>query len=361
MSEPLGVIPFGEICPEASVRVALINGVQYLSVRDFIMAMCGQNHVHASKTWSRISETFKEEVSTFCQYLKFKGPGQKEQPVIQFQGAIKLMMQLPGERAKQFRSKASEILTRYYAGDKTLLVDVEANAESGASINEAARAALPDVMAELDNKRRRIVTISDKELAKLTSVTAHMKEQNAFLREHIQLKREFYGIELSYERDKLGVAGQARTQELEHESAKVAIIDKERKSEIEYKKALKAIESGTVVEPPTPFTTVLKVFNNHRGEFNRITSKNKDRLLCYAGKKVAELYRKDIGMYPLTTMQDNLEVKQYPVEWDNVILEALRAVSKDILAGSNQQHIDGMFIRTERGQDTIVNLSFGAA
>jgi len=52
------------------------------------------------------------------------------------------MMWLPGENAKKFRSKAAEILTSYYAGDVSLLKEIEANAASDAPINQMARASL---------------------------------------------------------------------------------------------------------------------------------------------------------------------------------------------------------------------------
>jgi hypothetical protein len=370
MSESRDVIPFGELISGASVRVALIKGVQYLSVRDIIMVMCGQTADRATKTWRNLSDKRKEEVRQILTNLKFKGTGQKEQPVIQFQGAIKLMMWLPGERAKQFRSQASAILTRYYAGDKTLLADVIDNAESGAGINEAAREALPDLVDEMGTKRRRIVTtISEKELVR-------MKEQNVFLREHIELKRAFYGAELSYERDKLAVVGQSRAQELQHESTKLQhesarfdLMDKERKSEVEYKKALKAIESGPAkisptnpvqatstspvqatstspvqaapippvqvtsrrpVEvspsPPAGFTTVLHVFEKNVREFLWIDPINKDKFFSDVGKQVAEAYQKAGGTLPSTAAYDYRGLTQYPIAWENTILEALRAV-----------------------------------
>jgi hypothetical protein len=386
MSVSLSVIPFGELISGASVRVALIKGVQYLSVRDLIMVMCGKESNQASEVWRRVSEERKAEVKAFCFNLKFKGNGQREQPVIQFQGAIKLMMWLPGEQAKQFRSQASAILTRYYAGDKTLLADVIANAESGAGINEAARDALPDVVDELGTKRRRTVTtISEKELVR-------MKEQNVFLREHIDLKREFYGVELSYERDKLAMVGQGRAQELQHESTKlqhestkIDLLDKERKSEVEYKKALKAMESGPAkisstspvqatltrpvqaiptrlvqaastapfqvtwtgpveatpmppvqvtstrpVEgsssPPAGFTTALHVFEKHVHEFLWIDPSYKGTFFLDVGKKVAEAYQKAGGILPRTAVYDCYGLTQYPIVWENTILGALRSV-----------------------------------
>jgi len=366
------VVPFHEIAPNASVRYAIIEGVGYLSVRDIIMAVCcneeedakkdkRKKQAKASQTWHTLPETCKNEVSLFLRNLQFKGPGQSEQPVIQFQGALKLLMWLPGTHAKILRSKASEILTRYFAGDSSLHAEVEANAESGAAINEAARAALPQVVVE-SNKRRKTVATLEKELAVLTVVTSNLKEQNLSLREQIELKRELYGVELGYERDKLGVAGQGRAQELEHERAKLSLMDESRKSEVEHKKALKAIENGPVVEaslPPSAYTTVLKVYTKHQHEFSCVPSKAKMGLLRVAGKKAADTYRGVNGLHPSTIPENDLEVKQYPVEYEDMIMSSLRAACKDILAGGSQQPIDGMFIKARKeGQDTIVNLNF---
>ena len=38
------LIPFDEIVPGAKVRVAVINGKQYLSVRDLIMHLCNKDN-----------------------------------------------------------------------------------------------------------------------------------------------------------------------------------------------------------------------------------------------------------------------------------------------------------------------------
>ena len=111
----MSVIPFDDIVPGSSVRFTVIEGEQYLSVRDLIMVMCGQTSKHALQTWYNLSEENKSEVSKFLGNFKFPGQGQSEQPVIKFEGALKLLMFLPGEKAKQYRSMASNIIMRYYA------------------------------------------------------------------------------------------------------------------------------------------------------------------------------------------------------------------------------------------------------
>ena len=136
------VIPFDEIVPGATVRFCVIDGVQYLSIRDLIMCVCMKDNRRAIETWDRLSQNKKDEVSAFCAEKKFPGSGQSEQPVITFVGALKLIMFLPGEAAKKHRGAMTDILRRYYAGDPLLIEEVITNNNSGSPVNELARASL---------------------------------------------------------------------------------------------------------------------------------------------------------------------------------------------------------------------------
>ena len=140
------IIPLGKIFGDKSVRVTphLDGGERYLSVRDTIMVVCDMNAKRANEAWQRLSDEQKDELTAFCGQFQFSGRGQSEQPVITFQGALKLIMMLPGETAKKTRSHFAEILTRYYAGDSSLHAEVEANAAAEGPVNLLAREALPD-------------------------------------------------------------------------------------------------------------------------------------------------------------------------------------------------------------------------
>ena len=140
------IIPLGKIFGDKSVRVTphLDGGERYLSVRDTIMVVCDMNNDRAAKTWRNLNDEVKDELSQFLTNFQFSGRGQSEQPVITFQGALKLIMILPGETAKKTRSQFAEILTRYYAGDSSLHAEVEANAAAEGPVNLLAREALPD-------------------------------------------------------------------------------------------------------------------------------------------------------------------------------------------------------------------------
>ena len=154
LSKP-SFISFNELIPGSEgVRYTDINGLTYMSIRDIIMAVCGKDNNDAGRIWRNLPETYKNEVQQFLLNFKFPGRGQSEQPVITLQGALKLIMWLPGNMAKDFRSKACDILTRFLAGDASLHAEIEANAQSSEPINEFARASMPEPTEEqLENRR----------------------------------------------------------------------------------------------------------------------------------------------------------------------------------------------------------------
>ena len=60
-------ISFNELVSGSEgVRYTDVDAVPYMSVRDIIMVVCGQNNKRASETWQRLPEEYKNEVSAFC-------------------------------------------------------------------------------------------------------------------------------------------------------------------------------------------------------------------------------------------------------------------------------------------------------
>jgi hypothetical protein len=158
MTEAVQTISFDEVIPGACIRFTIINDVQYLSIRDFIMCTCNKNQNDACEVWRNLSDDKKNEVKEFVLDFKFPGRGQTPQPVITFPGAIKMAMFLPGENAKKNRSLMTNILIRYFAGDPTLICEIETNAVSDDPVANMARAALPaaaDDCVEPKLKRKR--------------------------------------------------------------------------------------------------------------------------------------------------------------------------------------------------------------
>jgi hypothetical protein len=161
-SDSVQTIPLDEIASGATVRFTIFGGVQYLSVRDFIMHMCDKDTNMAGEIWRRLSSENKSELQASCLNFKFPGRGQSPQPVITFPGAIKLAMFLPGENAKKNRSLMAQIIVRYYAGDPTLIREIEANAMSDAPIPHMARVAIVN-----DDEDGTIGMMNDREGLKL--------------------------------------------------------------------------------------------------------------------------------------------------------------------------------------------------
>ena len=66
-------MPFDDIVSGATVRYTHIDGIQYLSIRDLIMHICGKDNNQAGEVWRTLSESKKKEVQDFL--LNFKFPG----------------------------------------------------------------------------------------------------------------------------------------------------------------------------------------------------------------------------------------------------------------------------------------------
>ena len=67
-----------------------------------------------------------------CEQYQFKGQGQSIQSVITIEGAMKLVMILPGARAKAMRVQVADILSRYISGEDSLIEEIKHNKQIGA-------------------------------------------------------------------------------------------------------------------------------------------------------------------------------------------------------------------------------------
>ena len=362
----MSIMQFDELLPGAKVRFTEINKVQYLSIRDLIMVVCGQTYKRASETWISLSEERKNELSGNTGQFKFKGRGEHLQSVITFPGAVKLMMWLPGDNAKTFRTKATDILTRYFAGDKSLLKEIEANANKTAPINEAARAALnnpppqPAVADDVEEqtlvKRRKLyddlsssLSVGKKEVKQYST---SLSTCNRHLAKHIDLKAKFYDMEIKFEHDKLTI-----------ERAKLSLLNDGRFQDLEYKRALKALEAADPA-PPAPTapsvsiptavpdaaaatTTLFKVFDGNKENYPMLRFDQRKAFLQKSGALTAQLYRQTYGTNPpFKQLESGIDVHAYPLEAEHMLVEALRTVYRELTAGESQPPIDAVFKRS---------------
>jgi hypothetical protein len=125
------VASFEEVIAGFEARVAVIENVEYLSIRDFIMRFGKKSADTSNREWKKISQERKHELADDLRSYKFPGQGQTEQPVISFKGALKLIMWIEGRHAKNCRSAMAGILQRYCDGDQRLCEEVEENRRMG--------------------------------------------------------------------------------------------------------------------------------------------------------------------------------------------------------------------------------------
>ena len=67
------------------------------------------------------------EVHTLCVNFKFPGPGQRQTPVTDARGIVRIIMLLPCRAAAPVRAKAADVLVRYLGGDPSLVPEISQN------------------------------------------------------------------------------------------------------------------------------------------------------------------------------------------------------------------------------------------
>ena len=101
---------------------------------------------------------------------------QRVQPVITLEGALKVITWLPGTMAKDYRSKACGILTRYLGGDSSLVEEIEANAASSAPLNVLAREALQAQQGELEAREIKPIELGER-IARVEMLEVEVKHK----------------------------------------------------------------------------------------------------------------------------------------------------------------------------------------
>jgi hypothetical protein len=140
-------------------------------------------------------------VAEFVRLFQFPGQGNKPEPVITFKGALKLIMLVSGQKAAMYRSAMVKILQKYYAGDSSLLEEVEANAQSAGPIQQMARASLVGEAVPVEDeealslpfkKRRMELEFAKMEAEVHTIQIANQAAAQAHSREHLTKIKDSY-------------------------------------------------------------------------------------------------------------------------------------------------------------------------
>lgn len=177
-------IMLDEITPGATVRFTNISGIQHLSIRDFIMHVCDKDQHDAAQIWRRMPVDTLRELEKHLSNFQFPGRGQSMQPVITFAGAVKLMMFLPGEKAKRNRSLMAKILSGYFCGDIALIKEIEANAMLNTPVTQMAKEAVLEMDGTIPVAIRQ--SVEDPEVTRMK----RKREELDIMRMETEFKKE---------------------------------------------------------------------------------------------------------------------------------------------------------------------------
>lgn len=97
----------------------------YASVYD-IMRVAGVGR-NSTLAWDELKHKLPAAHSS--KYFKFAGRGQRDTPVINGHGLVRLLFLLPGKKARLFVAESAETLVRFIGGDETLVQSIRYNRE----------------------------------------------------------------------------------------------------------------------------------------------------------------------------------------------------------------------------------------
>ena len=135
----VSAISFAEIIHgrDSSVRVTR-DGLIYAV--DLVMVVTALDRNHAGNALRRVIE--KNLLSLNLSERNTGGKGNARTQLVNLKDALQLIMVLPGEMAKTVRAQIGEVMTKFFAGDESLVGQIRANAESTSPIAQMARASL---------------------------------------------------------------------------------------------------------------------------------------------------------------------------------------------------------------------------
>ena len=94
-----------------------------ISVIDVAVAVTAHGANYASEAVRILCRSYPEVHEKIVDF-KFPGKGQRKTPIIDVQGAVELVLLLPGRYAAQVRRQAAELLCRWLGGDLSIIDEV---------------------------------------------------------------------------------------------------------------------------------------------------------------------------------------------------------------------------------------------
>ena len=130
---------FAEIAHNTNCSVRLIDERLLVAV-DLIVTGTGKNRDDSA----RVLRDLREDVFPESNYqiVSLPGKGNGKIKTVDFKNAITLIMIMPGRMANDFRQGFARIIERFMAGDRSLILEIHANASSSNPLAQMARASL---------------------------------------------------------------------------------------------------------------------------------------------------------------------------------------------------------------------------
>lgn len=150
-SEMGRVFSFAEIVSGRDASVPVTDD-GLLHAVPFIMVMTGKDRNNAGRDLRDLKDSIFHSTKIVERQLSTHG-GPKTK-LVSFRDAIELAMVLPGKVAKETRTKFTDIIHRYLAGDTSLIVEILENAASSSPIAQLARETLETTNVEIHTKRQ---------------------------------------------------------------------------------------------------------------------------------------------------------------------------------------------------------------
>jgi hypothetical protein len=361
------IMRLDDIGLDACVRYQRYEDGVRLAQIDVVKVFTGKNNKQASQIIDRLPQSVQEEVSSNGGNLQFKGPGQKETTLITFQGALKLIMALPGVNAREIRTKFASVLQRYFAGDPSLVSELIDNNQSNGSIQQVARedagvsqVALPTPCQVLEDgytifKKRRRIELADIHMQHKHEI--QLKDKDIQLEKENQKTITMEQKKIEAERERIKDEEESKIRVIEMDKDKIQLERQRIKEEIELlhlKNNMREkspqptvnVNVGTVnttqqnQAPPAASgetqeyqgkVTVSRILKHllKDDDLKKIPEKNLSQFLIKMGKLAADLAQ------PLSTKSPSLfsrfEENEYPPQEYNIIAENMRRMLTKVL------------------------------
>lgn len=138
-SEPVHSLSFAEIIHGRDSTVRVTHDHLIYAV-DLVMVVTALERKHAGQALRRVVD--KNLLGFNLKHRNTGGQGNSKTEMVDLKEALQLIMVLPGDMAKTVRAQIGDIMTKFFAGDKSLVNQIHANASSTSPIAQMARESL---------------------------------------------------------------------------------------------------------------------------------------------------------------------------------------------------------------------------